>query len=753
MLSCLGFRSSRDNRDDEEHQPLLPQYNDDETSRQARLHEKLHTYQMLRAMSQGYMPSNDQVITHLRTLLSAEVLNPEMPQLSPSGRALIRSTRLWLKQFIDVLLAKNSDDQIQDFLYCLAKARLNVDASALRERASASKAKADATATVTSLKTIGSLLLTNSEFRLFLSDLTTVSRSVFKDTAFALSDVARRAGKELEPSEEDKQALKQGNGGANGKHANGKANGKQPAPSTEDLEQEVADVGKIFSQGAADVAEEAAQSVQEHVQGEEKDALANRLKQAVLNLRKRPDYSDSVNTLSVILRRYLMVYVHAASDTLEAVEEDVDTNPAADEALRNFWSLIRSLGDSEAWDRAKEAFDGLVEASQADPEFEELIERLSKLVQDMLMSPDFYDNAEERFQEVRAKAKEITSNSTVGDKLDDLFNNLNSALQSVTQDTELTKLFRTSDRLAHLLSPSGKYTNNELVSDSINVFAPVLIQAIQYLPIPRVEVATPSIDLLLENLILEPGHTVNHSSFLPYKLHVSTRNDIDVRKARFRTVSSMTSLLTVKVFGLSIAAEDLGYWLRLHSGIFHMMDQGIAGFHLDERGIDIRLDVEIGQDRLERMVTLRSVDVRIHHLNYTLKKSKMSCLAWLFKPLIRPMIARALEYQIASAIADGIHVLNRELLFARERLRATRIAGPEDLWTFIRAVSARLVPEANPDIEARVGVKPGLFRGRYAPGSLVRLWEREAEDAGQKIYEFERGGWRNEIFGVRATPV
>jgi hypothetical protein len=31
----------------------------------------------------------------------------------------------------------------------------------------------------------------------------------------------------------------------------------------------------------------------------------------------------------------------------------------------------------------------------------------------------------------------------------------------------------------------------------------------------------------------------------------------------------------------------------------------------------------------------------------------------------------------------------------------------------------------------------------------VELWEREAQDASQKIYEYERGGWRNDIFGVR----
>ncbi|KOS20936.1 Uncharacterized protein ESCO_004491 [Escovopsis weberi] len=751
MLSCFGLCPRRDGDEEDQRQPLLPRYSDVETARQARLQEKLHTYQMLRALSQGYMPSNDQLVTLLRTLLSADVLNPDMPQLSASGRALVRTARLEIKQLIDLLLAKNGGDQIQDLIWCLARARLEVDAPTLRERASASKARADGAAAVASLRTIGSLLLTNAEFRLFLSDLSMVSRSVLKDTAFATSEAARRAGQELEQLPEGPKGDK---GDGDGKDdRGGRREGKRPAPpSAQDLERNVADVGGVVSRGAAGVAQEAAQSVKEYAQSEDdKAALAKHLKQAVLNLRQRPDYSESVNALSTMLHRYLIAYSRAASEAIETVEEDVGSNAEADEALKNFWTLITSLGDGEAWNHVKESFDGLMQASQSDPDFEDLVERLSKLVQDMLTTPEFFDNTEERIQEVRRQAREIASESKVGEKLDDLFAYLGSALRSIGQDAEINKLFRTSARLAEILSPAGKYANRELLSDSLNLFLPLVVQTIQYLPIPRLEVASPSIDLLLENLVLEPGKTVNNSSFLPFKMHVSTRNDIDVRKARFRTVSSVATLFSIRLCGLTIAADDLSYWFRLHSGLLRFMDQGIADFHLDERGIDIRLDVEVGRGGLESLVVLRYVDVRIHRLDYNLTKSRFRCLAYLLKPFIRPIVTRALEYQIASAVADAAHFLNRELVFARERLRATRIAGPDDLYTFVRAVAARLAPRTSPDVAARVGVRPGIFRGRYAPGSLVRTWEREGEDAAQKIYEYKRGGWRNDIFGVRTA--
>ena len=116
---------------------------------------------------------------------------------------------------------------------------------------------------------------------------------------------------------------------------------------------------------------------------------------------------------------------------------------------------------------------------------------------------------------------------------------------------------------------------------------------------------------------------------------------------------------------------------------------------------------------------------------------------------------KALESQIENAISEGLRTLNRELLFARERLRATRIANPDDLWTFIKAVAARLTPAQDPDVDTRVGIEPGdgVFRGRYAPGSLVQLWETEGQDAAQRIFEGQDGGWRNEIFDVHTRPI
>lgn len=565
---------------------------------------------------------------------------------------------------------------------------------------------------------------------------------MFADTALSLSGVAEEASKKLEPSEQDKSIVKE------------PGSEPGPPPTADDLGNEVAQISKVLGNGAAKTGNDAISSLKENVSGEQKETLLYRLKEAVLKLRKRNDYSDSVSTIGLLIKRYATAYSRAADQTISTAQEDVNTNPELDRAVQNFWSLISSFGDSEQWALLERKFKKIMEHSQKDPEFENLMVDVGDSVQKLLTDPDFFESVDKKIQELRDKAKQADKESDLRKDIDDLLSQIQITVYSVADDEDISKITSSTSKILNILSPAHTYVNKELFEDSLHVFLPLLIQAIQYIPIPRLEISVPEIDLLLENLILEPGRTVNNTSFLPYKLRIETHNDLEIRKARFRTTSSTTSNLTINVAGLSVRADEIGFWLRAHSGLLRLADEGIASFQLDEKGIDIALDVELGRERIEKLLTLKAVRVHIHHLNYTLRKSKFSWLAWLLTPLLRPILRKTIEKQLAAAIADSFRFANRELLFARERLRATRISDPKDLRTFIQAVMARLTPEEDPDVYTGVGVTPskGIFRGVYAPGSVVKLWEEEGARAGERVDDAAQGrGWRNEIFEVQSV--
>lgn len=92
------------------------------------------------------MPSTEQLIVNLRTLLASDLLNPDNPDLSDSGRLLLKFSKRWLSQFIETLRHKNDEDQLQDFIWLLSKSRISLDTEDITRTASNVKAKADATA-------------------------------------------------------------------------------------------------------------------------------------------------------------------------------------------------------------------------------------------------------------------------------------------------------------------------------------------------------------------------------------------------------------------------------------------------------------------------------------------------------------------------------------------------------------------------------------------------------------------------------
>ena len=327
MLSCCRSRKTQDER---EREPLLPRYNDD-TAMQRELHQKLHTYQMVRALTLGFMPSNEQTIINLRTLLALDVLNPNTTTTSDSGRLLVRYIRQFVQQLIDLLQHKNNQDSIQDFVWFLSHSKLHLDSQDIRHRASKAKARADTVAAYKSLQTVTSLLFTNADFRIFVSDLQTIGREIFRDSAFALSEAADDAAKKVEAS--SLSATDQ----------------VVEPPTGKEIARDAEDVGAIAGKEGAAVIQAAQESVKEHFSGDERNTLIERLKKTVLNLRQRTDYSDSVSTISLLIRKYAFAYSRIAEETAEATQQGVSYNDEMDLAVKNFWSLITSFGDPQQW--------------------------------------------------------------------------------------------------------------------------------------------------------------------------------------------------------------------------------------------------------------------------------------------------------------------------------------------------------------------------------------------------------------------
>lgn len=587
----------------------------------------------------------------------------------------------------------------------------------------------------TSLSDVGSLLLNNAEFRVFLGDLTTIGREVLRDVAFSLSAVSKEVGQEVSPPEGDGDAAKPLY-----------SNADNP-PSSCDLKEDAAGVTGAVAEGAGKVSRHASTSVSD-ISQEERETLLDRLKKTILGLRQRPDYTQSVSTLSPILRNCVKAYTQTLSETAESMEDDIQTNRETELALYNFWQFVISIGEPGRWKELEDAFKTMLENAHGDPQFERHVDQVADFLQAMLTDPEFYDSPEDRLTKLYNEFRPKSASSLHRDT-DVFFSKLKLACSAALRDQDVRRLTESAKDVGDVLQKNAM--SRTLLSDCMNVFAPRLVDAIQYIPIPRLEVASPTLDILLENLILEPGKTTNRSSFFPHRVGFSTRNDVVITKGRVNTTSRLCTFVRLSLSGMSVSAADVGCWLRYHSGPLRFASEGLVSVALDQRGVDVALDLEIGRDRIDELLSVRDVHVRVHRFNYEVRKADVSWITWLLKPLLRPIIRKLIEVRMKCAIKDVCTSVNRELLFARERLRATKVANPTDMWTFLRALTARLGSKQDADQYLRLGIdEPGMgvFEGVYAPGSLVKVWNEEQSRKGERARQSRRDGWRNSIFNI-----
>lgn len=162
--------------------------------KEADVNRKLQIYGIFSAFQNGKVPSNEQIDVALNSFLSSKALTNPPEKLSSEGKVLVEDAREVVKQAKYLLLSKNEGNLIQDFIWQTT----HFDPKAVNApNAPVSKdiAKQDGEDALQGLRTLGTLLITNGQFRKLLSDTTVLLRDM-------AGDAASNAANRVRPSDE-----------------------------------------------------------------------------------------------------------------------------------------------------------------------------------------------------------------------------------------------------------------------------------------------------------------------------------------------------------------------------------------------------------------------------------------------------------------------------------------------------------------------------------------------------------------------
>lgn len=163
----------------------------DKAAQAADVDRKLRFYGVVSALRESRMPTNEQIDSALNYALKHSPV--DLKQLSPDGQRLIQDSRDIIETARLMVKKKNADELFQNFVWHTRE----VDTSSAKKDPNEvipvdkDKAKADGQQAVTHLRTLLSLILTNSEVRKLVSDFAVIGRDLLARGAAKVADAAR----------------------------------------------------------------------------------------------------------------------------------------------------------------------------------------------------------------------------------------------------------------------------------------------------------------------------------------------------------------------------------------------------------------------------------------------------------------------------------------------------------------------------------------------------------------------------------
>lgn len=146
------------------------------------VNQKLQLYGIYSAFSNGKVPSNQQIDVALNSALASKALSSPSNKLSDEGKVLVADLKEVIKQAKHLLLSKNEGNLLQDFIW---DAQHLDGGNAKLPGAPTDKATAQqhGDQAVEGLKTLGTLILSNGQFRKLLDDALVLARDIAGDAA------------------------------------------------------------------------------------------------------------------------------------------------------------------------------------------------------------------------------------------------------------------------------------------------------------------------------------------------------------------------------------------------------------------------------------------------------------------------------------------------------------------------------------------------------------------------------------------
>ncbi|KAJ5899010.1 hypothetical protein N7495_003754 [Penicillium taxi] len=721
------------------------------------INKKLQLFGIFHAFKNSKLPSNQQCDIALNSVLNSKALNSGK-DLSSEGRILVKDVRNVINNAKKLLLSKNEGELLQEFIW--QAQQISPDDSKLPNAPISKEAGArDANKTLEGLKTLGTLLITNGEFRKLLSDATIL----LKDIA---ADASQKAANQVRPSE-DQLAQIDVPAEENVWH-------EKPNLSKEDLKNRIqkkktsnagsiggfAETGDADSMATSDTSRtrDAANKAKDYLSGkipkERREQSIWRLKKMIIEIQGHADYQQAVETLLFMAEKYAGHTKNLGQQSGSAVK-DIRSTSSVMTVEYNLRTLIERFANNTSLSDFFDSLNNIYRDADKDPELRGWFQNIDTYIRKCLREQGFImqDEANEQWNELYDKGRYLLR-ERYRSHTDRIVDEIKFMAEQFDKDPLNKGL---ADSIQKLFKDLGQDNQGKIVfkkhllKDIRDVIIPGIVENVRYFPIPRIEVSDPMVDVVVENLVIESDNLMPNV--------VEFGSDNYFRWGRKNISNQRNNKIMISMSGIQADLRDVSYYIKKKEGFPAITDTGIMDILLRGDGLSVKIAASTADKKdKQKFVKLEKISINIKHMDIKLKQSKYKVLFATFKPLlfrvVRPALTKVIEAQIRDAFekADGYAAeIHSEAQRALEAAREDPENAPSIFSRYADAMRARAQAKAkqaeslikrDTKVQTVMTLHDSLFPSIKIPGGISTKAHEYAELAAKG----ER--WQSPIFSV-----
>lgn len=616
----------------------------------------------------------------------------------------MQDTREVVRQAKELLLSKNEGNLIQDFIWQTTQFDPKA-VSGPNAPVSKDTAKRDGDEALQGLRTLGTLLITNGQFRKLREYITTREQSqdlvtnkyndIVKDATVLARDMvgdgASSAANLVRPSEEQLSQIDQAapdntwheapkfskddlKNQAKGIYSgNAKKDAKDIAAAATDSSQNPhADGGEAAKSAVSkkideNVDEETKEKIRKRneeyrrkareylnkkMPQERKDQVIWRLKKIVLECQQHPDYSQAIQALLRLAEEYGKHGSNYSKGSAGSAKEARSGFAAAEADLR---TLLERFANGTSTEDLWASIGQIYEDANKDPELKGWFKNFDSFIRRCLLEQGYVleDASTHEWNRLNEQGRYLlrekyrSHTNRVVDELKFIADQFDQDSQNKAFGASVQKLFKDLGN-----DENGKAAfKPHLLKDLTDVIIPGVLENIAYIPIPRIEYSDPKFDAIIENLVLESDN------FMPNILEISSDNYF--RWGRKKIANKNKNTIDIKVSGVQMDLRDVSFHVKRKAGFPKITDTGVVDILLPGDGFSFRMKVSTADKHdSQHMFKVEKVDVDVKGLKLNVKQSKYKLLFALVKPIALKALRPALQAAIEKAIKDQCNELD-----------------------------------------------------------------------------------------------